>query len=90
MLFFVFQDAQEFSDLPVRHNEDIVNSELAKRLPFSADSHSYDSSHTKTFLLIQAHLERCPLPSADYHTDTKSVLDQVLRILQVLFIVCYI
>ena len=77
------QNAHEFSDLPVRHNEDHVNSELAGKLPLSVDPHTYDSSNTKTHLLLQAHFSRIPLPSADYHTDTKSVMDQVLRVLQV-------
>ena len=44
---------------------------------------SYDSSNTKTFLLLQAHFSRLPLPCADYYTDLKSVLDQSIRILQV-------
>jgi len=77
------QNAHEFSELPVRHNEDHVNSELAAKLPLSVDPHTYDSSNTKTHLLLQAHFSRVPLPSADYHTDTKSVMDQVLRVLQV-------
>jgi len=77
------QNANEFSELPVRHNEDHVNSELAAKLPLSVDPHTYDSSNTKTHLLLQAHFSRVPLPSADYHTDTKSVMDQVLRVLQV-------
>lgn len=77
------QNAHEFSELPVRHNEDQVNSELAVKLPLSVDPHTYDSSNTKTHLLLQAHFSRVALPSADYHTDTKSVMDQVLRVLQV-------
>lgn len=31
----------------------------------------------------QAHFSRAPLPITDYITDTKSVLDNTLRILQV-------
>ena len=79
----MLQNAHEFSDLPVRHNEDHVNSELAAKLPLAVDPHTYDSSNTKTHLLLQAHFSRVSLPSADYHTDTKSVMDQVLRVLQV-------
>jgi len=79
----IFQNAREFSELPVRHNEDQLNSELAAKLPLSVDPHTYDNSNTKTHLLLQAHFCRIPLPSGDYHTDTKSVMDQVLRVLQV-------
>lgn len=29
----------------------------------------------------QAHFERCPLPISDYMTDTRSVLDQAVRVM---------
>ena len=58
-------------------------SDLAKSLPLEVDPYSYDSPHTKTLLLFQAHFSRLMLPCSDYHTDTKSVLDQAVRILQV-------
>lgn len=32
--------------------------------------------------VLQAHMSRLPAPISDYVTDTKSVLDQSLRILQ--------
>ena len=41
-----------------------------------------DDPHTKASLLLQAHLSRLPLPISDYLTDTKTVLDNSLRILQ--------
>jgi hypothetical protein len=44
---------------------------------------SADDPHTKTNLLLQAHLGRLPLPISDYITDTKGVLDNTLRVLQV-------
>ena len=31
---------------------------------------------------MQAHFSRLPLPNTDYGTDTKSVLDQAIRVLQ--------
>ena len=43
---------------------------------------SYDSPHTKAFLLLQAHMWGLQLPIHDYGTDLKSVLDQSIRILQ--------
>ena len=42
-----------------------------------------DDPHAKANLLLQAHLSRLPLPISDYITDTKTVLDNSLRILQV-------
>lgn len=65
---------------------DLSNSfyrELSKLCRLSVDPLTCDSSHTKTFLLIQAHLSHLPLPSSDYLTDTKSVMDQSIRVLQV-------
>ncbi|KAL7288666.1 hypothetical protein TKK_0017394 [Trichogramma kaykai] len=78
----VMCDAHEYDELPVRHNEDLLNEELAKMCKYKVESLSYDSSNTKAFLLLQAHFSRLPLPCADYYTDLKSVLDQSIRILQ--------
>ncbi|KAH8021383.1 hypothetical protein HPB51_015563 [Rhipicephalus microplus] len=54
--------------------------DLAKACPIPVDS--LDSPHTKAHLLFQAHFSRLQLPSSDYITDLKSVLDQAIRILQ--------
>jgi activating signal cointegrator complex subunit 3 len=73
----------EFAELPVRHNEDGLNGDLAAQLPWRLmnQSQPLDSPHTKAFLLLQAHCCRAPLPISDYVNDTKSVLDQALRVL---------
>ncbi|KAM4772205.1 activating signal cointegrator 1 complex subunit 3 [Rhinophrynus dorsalis] len=81
-LLSILTDAEEYTDLPVRHNEDQMNSELAKHLPIEVNPHSMDSAHTKTHLLLQAHFSRAMLPCPDYGTDTKTVLDQAIRICQ--------
>uniref|UniRef100_A0A8K9XUX2 Helicase C-terminal domain-containing protein n=1 Tax=Oncorhynchus mykiss TaxID=8022 RepID=A0A8K9XUX2_ONCMY len=41
-----------------------------------------DSAHIKTHLLLQAHFSRAQLPCSDYGTDTKTVLDNAIRICQ--------
>ncbi|XP_053317304.1 activating signal cointegrator 1 complex subunit 3 [Spea bombifrons] len=81
-LLSILTDAEEYTDLPVRHNEDQMNSELARHLPIELNPHSMDSAHTKTHLLLQAHFSRAVLPCPDYYTDTKTVLDQAIRICQ--------
>ena len=63
--------------------------DLAAQVPLPVDEYSLDSSHTKTHLLLQAHFGRVPLPIADYNTDTKSVLDQAIRILQVCLMLAF-
>lgn len=87
-MYMYMQDCSEYDELPVRHNEDNMNASLAPNLPIPVSPHSMDSAHTKTHLLLQAHFSRAQLPIADYGTDTKSVLDQALRILQVCACVC--
>lgn len=81
-LIEVLSNAEEYAQLPVRHNEDQINSQLAQKVPLEVNPHTYDSSHTKTHILLQCHFGQLPLPSTDYNTDTKSVLDQAIRILQ--------
>ena len=68
-------DATEFSQLPVRHNEDNINAELAKQCPLKVNIYTMDSPNTKTSLLLQSHFSRLVLPCTDYLTDTKTVMD---------------
>lgn len=78
--------ATEYDELPIRHNEDLINEELSKQVRFSAEDGIGDiriiDPHVKAFLVIQAYIERLEMPIADYIQDTVSVLDQSLRILQ--------
>uniref|UniRef100_A0A3Q1AV92 Activating signal cointegrator 1 complex subunit 3 n=1 Tax=Amphiprion ocellaris TaxID=80972 RepID=A0A3Q1AV92_AMPOC len=81
-LLSILTDAEEYAELPVRHNEDQLNSQLAQQLPLQVNPNSYDSPHTKTHLLLQAHFSHAQLPCSDYTTDTKTVLDNAIRICQ--------
>ncbi|XP_052868650.1 activating signal cointegrator 1 complex subunit 3 [Anopheles cruzii] len=87
-LLRIMAEASEFAEHPVRHNEDLYNAELAKFCPMKVDPLTLDNAHTKVFLLLQAHLSRLPLPNTDYSTDTKSVLDQSIRIIQAMIDIC--
>ena len=77
--------ATEFDELPVRHNEDLINAELSKNLPLSVQSMGdlpmWDP-HVKAFLLLQAYMSRIDLPISDYVGDQISVLDQGIRVIQ--------
>jgi antiviral helicase SLH1 len=77
--------ATEFDELPVRHNEDLINAELSRNLPLSVepmgDLPLWDP-HVKAFLLLQAYMSRIDLPISDYVGDQISVLDQSIRIIQ--------
>lgn len=77
----ILSDAQEFSEIPVRHNEEDLNEILAKVCPFEVDMNNLDSPHVKTNLLLQAHFSRLPLPISDYTTDSKLVTENCIRFL---------
>ena len=81
-LLKLLSDSKEYSQVPVRHNEDKLNAELQECVPFKVRGHQMDSPHAKVFLLLQAHLFGAKLPITDYRTDTKNVLDQSVRLLQ--------
>ncbi|KAK9503226.1 hypothetical protein O3M35_011843 [Rhynocoris fuscipes] len=79
---FTMCHVYEYSQIPVRHNEEILNGDLSKSCPWAVDPLQLDSPHIKAYLLLQAHFSRLDLPCADYYTDLKSILDQAIRILQ--------
>lgn len=81
-LIDILSKAKEFAGLPVRHNEDILCEALSHLVPLKVPKHNLESPHVKANLLLQAHFDRCPLPITDFVTDTKSVLDQSIRVLQ--------
>ncbi|KAI7540265.1 Sec63-domain-containing protein, partial [Hortaea werneckii] len=76
--------ATEYDELPVRHNEDLINAELSNNLPIKAEAFGLPmwDPHVKSFLLLQAHFSRIDLPISDYVGDQNSVLDQAIRIVQ--------
>lgn len=75
-------EAEEFNELPVRHNEDKLNVTLSQTLPLPINPNNAESPHVKAFLLFQAHFERASLPISDYYTDQRSTLDNAVRIVQ--------
>uniref|UniRef100_A0A1I7UX80 SEC63 domain-containing protein n=1 Tax=Caenorhabditis tropicalis TaxID=1561998 RepID=A0A1I7UX80_9PELO len=77
----ILTDVPEYAEIPVRHNEDLINTELQKKLRIRFSTSVMGTSACKAHLLFQAHFMRTPLPT-DYRTDLKSVLDQCIRILQ--------
>ncbi|KAK3987872.1 putative helicase [Cladorrhinum sp. PSN332] len=76
--------ATEYDELPVRHNEDLINAELSRNLPFPGTAFGLPmwDPHVKAFLLLQAHMSGIQLPITDYVGDQTSVLDQSIRIIQ--------
>lgn len=81
-LLRVLADTHEYRDLPVRHNEDKLNVDLCDRVRFPPSKLEAESPNAKAFILLQTHFSAMSLPISDYYTDTKSVLDQAVRIIQ--------
>jgi hypothetical protein len=44
---------KEFEEFPVRHNEDKLNAELSREVPFKVNEYNLESPHTKVNLLLQ-------------------------------------
>ncbi|KDD76083.1 Sec63 Brl domain-containing protein, partial [Helicosporidium sp. ATCC 50920] len=80
--------AAEFDQLPVRHNEDKLNAELAKAVRWPPPPQALDDPHAKASLLLQAHLSRLPLPISDYVTDAQTALESCARVLVAFVDVC--
>ena len=82
MVLEVLSYCSEFNELPVRHNEENLNEELAADVKWGVGEHmDYIDPHCKCFLLLQGWMGRAKLPISDYINDTKSVIDQVGRLL---------
>jgi activating signal cointegrator complex subunit 3 len=81
-------EASEFDGLPVRHNEEALNAYLAHQVPFKLSNQNMHDPHAKAALLLMAYFLDIPFPIADYLTDTKSVLDQLLRLAQGMLEIC--
>ncbi|KXN71829.1 Sec63-domain-containing protein [Conidiobolus coronatus NRRL 28638] len=88
-LLRVLANSEEYVEHPVRHNEDLYNQDLEGSIPYPVYPMSYDKPNAKVFLLLQAFLSHAELPIADYVTDTGTVLDQAIRILQSIADVTY-
>jgi len=86
----------EYDELPVRHNEEMLNEELSADTMWGPDTASilnsddsyihrqpdiFEDPHTKAFLLVQAFLQKLKLPISDFVNDSKTVLDQLPRLL---------
>lgn len=80
-LLILMASVEEYSEFPVRHNEEHFNEDLDDKCRMHPGT-PYEAAATKVFLLLQAHFSRIPMPIPDYKTDLKMVLQQALRILQ--------
>jgi len=96
-ILYAIASTHEFDELPVRHNEEHLNMDLSKIVPWGPDTRKATqgskeqsfyinedvmlSPHTKCFLLIQAYITGAELPISDYIVDTKLAMEQIPRLL---------
>lgn len=78
----------EYTDVPVRHTEDEMNSDLNNISPIKLQKADFSTGNTKAFLLYMAYFFDLPLPIRDYATDTKLVLDNSFRIISAFADLC--
>jgi activating signal cointegrator complex subunit 3 len=77
----LLSDAAEFDEMPVRHNEEAQNEEMAAHCRFAVPA-MWDDPHVKTLILLQCHVARSKLPVSDFALDQRSALAQAIRVLQ--------
>lgn len=75
-LLEILSSAAEYENLPIRHKEDSLLKQLSSRVPLKLMGSKFNDPHTKTNLLIQAHLSRLQLP-AELQSDTEDILKKV-------------
>ena len=75
-LIEILASAAEYEHLPIRHKEDVLLKQLSTRVPLKLVGAKFNDPHTKTNLLIQAHLSRLQLP-AELQSDTEDILKKV-------------
>ncbi|CAB3405618.1 unnamed protein product [Caenorhabditis bovis] len=77
----IISNASEFSNVPMRHKEDIVLKQLADRLPGQLKNQKFTDPHVKVNLLIHAHLSRIKL-TAELNKDTELIVLKAIRLVQ--------
>lgn len=82
-LLEIISSATEFENILVRYKEDAVLKALSQKLPtkLASNSTKFNDPHTKTNLLLQAHLSRLQL-SAEMQGDTDVILGKAIRLIQ--------
>ena len=79
-LLEIISSAAEYENVPIRHGEEDTMRRLGQKVPNKPEGKATDP-HTKTNLLLQAHLSRLTL-SAELQQDTELVLGRALRLIQ--------
>ena len=80
-LIEIMTSANEFSNLPLRYNEDRYLYQLSRGVPLKlGENTAYSSPHIKANLLLQAHISRIHLPLELQH-DCEEVVQIAVRLI---------
>ncbi|CAJ0915055.1 unnamed protein product, partial [Mesorhabditis belari] len=80
-LLEILSSAHEFSEIPMRHREDLILKQLASRLPNQLKNQKFTDPSVKVCLLLHAHLSRIKL-SAELNKDTEQIVLKAVRLAQ--------
>jgi replicative superfamily II helicase len=79
----ILSNVPEYEELPARCNEDLLNQEIEKCVPYDVKGmRDFKTPFVKAYVLVQAHISRLELPISDYITDQITVLDSAIRFSQ--------
>ena len=77
--------ASEYDPAPLRHNEDQTLEAFANEIYWSLpDDANFNDQHLKVYMLLQAFMQRLPLPITDFLNDQNSILDNSIRLINAL------
>lgn len=77
--------ASEYDPEPLRHNEDSLLETFSANLHWMIDSTAnFNDPHLKVFMLLQAFMQRIPLPITDFLNDQNSIMDNSIRLINAL------
>ena len=80
-LLEIVSSSSEYSDIPVRHHEDLLLERLMGRMPVKLAEPKYTDPHTKVNVLFRAHFSRTQL-SADMEADVREIVARSVRLVQ--------
>lgn len=87
-LIEILCEAKEFDKLPIRHNEEILLSNLASYLPFQFANRNLTDPHLKANILILCYLLNVPIPNHELAQDSKYVIAKSSQIIQGMIEIC--
>ena len=82
--------ASEYDPEPVRHNEDGLLEKFSSSMHWMIESGAnFNDPHMKVFMLLQAFMQRLPMPITDFLNDQNSIMDNSIRLINAMADIAY-